>query len=170
VYRAAPPRNIENRLPLHKIWPKEKLDEVLALLLDRDNTITEIAQTYGVSQQAIRTYAKHCGIPNRYEKGEERRATDPAQLSVVDKQMAQIAAKKAELEEELRKLAQVRSELSLHFENDGDYVLVYGVADTPLRASRSQWLQFLNLEGARKLRDFINAELAKAGAKTTPGI
>lgn len=152
------PEQPANKQPLWRIKPKAIIDEMAALLADRENSFVDIAEAYGVSTHSVATLARHLGAPPRrfgpkFNKAEIKQTT--SQLSMVDRQIATVAAKRAELEAELEKLKLVREELSIRFEWDGQDVLVYGVADEPLRALAVQWKQFLDLEGARKLREFL---------------
>ena len=83
-------------------------------------------------------------------------------------QLEEVIKRSATAEElaEIERLQQLREELSLRFERDGDDVLVYGVDSAigagPLRASAHDWFRFLNNDGGRKLREYCVAVLKTA--------
>jgi hypothetical protein len=73
-----------------------------------------------------------------------------------------LGTQEVQIKQQIEALRLKRDELAVQFEFDGDDVLVYGVAASPLRASKDAWMNFLEVEGARKLREFIVTRKNKA--------
>lgn len=146
----------------------QQLADLHALLTDPDNTYTEIGQVYTKKANDVAYYAQKIGAPPRSRFSHARKATVipapkapkapkvPTALSEVEARLAELASQEEALRAQVAALRQRRQELQLRFENDGDYVLVYGVAaDQALRARATEWSQWLHMEGARKLREHL---------------
>ena len=79
----------------------------------------------------------------------------PNSIHGVEEEIKRALRQQEALAEKLEQLQRRKAELSIWFSEEGGDVLIHGVAAQPLRATKRQWMQFLNLEGARKLREFI---------------
>jgi hypothetical protein len=137
-------------------------EELRAWLLDPDVTYKSVAEMYGRPHHDISNYANRIGVPPRHvHKAPKRLSAAPARPTTLSTVERELEAEQARLDEARRKVEELkakRAELQLRFEWDGSEVLVFGITDgAPVRALASEWLQFLNMEGARKLREFIAA-------------
>jgi hypothetical protein len=149
-----------------KTLTEARAQELLTLYRDRTIGVEQIAKEFNISKQQISQFANLRGIRrlDPYKKG-GKAGTLPRSttLTAVERRLEDAARREEALRFEIEVLRARRAELALRFELEGDMVLVWGVAGGgPLRATATEWLQFLNLEGGRKLREFIAAHVGKA--------
>lgn len=159
----------KNRVkPWFELLPDKDRAVLREMVLDPSNTYSGIADLYQRSPSDIGYLAKKWGaLPRRAAKSggpsSAKSGGRTLTLTAVDAQLEALAKKQLELKAEEERLEALRVELSIRFERDGDYVLVYGVAETgSMCATADGWIRFLNAEGARKLREFI--QVKKGGA------
>jgi hypothetical protein len=138
--------------------------------MDKDIPYSEIAKVYGKSNHAISVYATAVGVQRKPRIAGRTAKTAqhdgrPTTLGAVEAKLLALQTKQAEFHREMEELKRLRAELQLRFERDGDTVLVYGVAPGPMAATVAEWTQFLNMEGARKLREYIAVTFGKGGTK-----
>lgn len=142
----------------------QQLADLHALLMDPDNTYTEIGQVYAKKANDVVYYAQKIGAPPRTRFSHPRLRTRkaPAALAEVEAQLREAARQEEMLRARIEDLRRRRQELQLRFEDDGDDVLVYGVAaGAALRAKATEWQQWLALEGARRLREHLQSMRAR---------
>jgi hypothetical protein len=132
---------------------------------DHELSLALIAEEYGKNVSDICYAARQLDCPPRVVRRESasKAHTNGRQpvlsaLNVVERELAELAAQEAVTKRRMEELRQRRLELSVRFERDEDDVLLYGVAVSPLRAPAIAWRQFLAVEGARKLREFLDSK------------
>jgi hypothetical protein len=146
-----------NKIAWYSILDEREKSELIGWIRDGSTSYEDIAQMYGRKPYDIGNFASSMGIVRRprgsKNKEPEINLTD---LKSIDRKLEE-SLKKIEDEKRLiEELKAKRAELSVRFEWDDSDVLVFGIkAGQPMRASAREWIQFLNLEGARKLREFI---------------
>ncbi len=143
----------------------QQLADLHALLMDPDNTYTEIGQVYAKKANDVVYYAQKIGAPPRTRFSHPRLRTRkaPAALAEVEAQLREAARQEEMLRARIEDLRRRRQELQLRFEDDDEYVLVHGIAaGEALRAKATEWRQWLALEGARKLREHLQAQKERA--------
>lgn len=147
-----------------KSMDESKVDEMRAMLADPSLSFAEIGRAYSVKAYQVQSMARAFGAPDRAGRGTRRRVErlETTDLRMVNDQIEELLRKQGELQANLERLKARRDELQLRFEEDGGDVLIHGVAAQPLRATARQWIQFLNMEGARKLREFV---VSRGGAQ-----
>jgi hypothetical protein len=150
---------------IEKTLAPERLAEMDVMLADPDISYEQVAKEYGTTGKTVAKRAMKIGAPERAKHNRPRKTADVApakNLRMVDAQLEALAAKSNALKAEIDRLRQLREELSLRFEQDGDDVLVFGVDITTgqaMRATATDWLRFLNVDGGRKLREFCTTAL-----------
>lgn len=143
-------------------WPAGVEGDVRQLLSDPDNAINEIANAYDLSWYSVNEYAEHTNAPSRSRKPQTGRTKRAITSDALDKELASLREQRAELDRRMEALREQRDEMSIHFTRDGEYVTAHGItAIGGFVATMHEWLNWLNHEGARKLRDFITHELKK---------
>lgn len=151
-------------------WTKltaSQLAELRQMCSDPSLTFKEIGGVYGKSSNDVGYYAKKSGLRLGSPRTSSlKKVGAPAvTLSAVDAALQVAAGRRAAIDKEIEELQQRRLALQIRFELDGVGLSVFGIVDeAPLTATVHQWLQFLNAEGPRKLREFVTAN-AKAVAK-----
>lgn len=131
--------------------PLTDLAEMQSMMRDPSISYKDIARTYGREFAAdISLYAKKIGLPPR-----------PCSLRAVEAELVALVAQQEELKRKTEALKARRAELQVRFEWDGGVVSVHGVGEEPLRAQAESWINFLNVEGGRRLREFIVVESKK---------
>ena len=133
--------------------PEAQAEEIRNLLKSGTATPKEIAATYGVSITIVNHQRRKAGLVV------PRKKTAPTTLTQVDQEIQDVLRVKAEAEEKLMKLRNLREELALHFEFEDGMVVVSGIGNQPFKAPPIKWFNFLNNGGGVKLREFVSKTL-----------
>ena len=122
---------------------KEKVAEILEQVRANPNIpYSKLGPQLGISPALMGYHVKRSGIPRRPKKQADN-------LQAVRSEINELRAK-------LDQLVVLERQLQVYFELDGkDHILVYGLTPEPISAHWKQWMNFLNGNGAGKLRDFI---------------
>ena len=151
----------------------QQCDELLEMCKDKSLTYSEIGRAYNVSISKISGFALSHGVSPRMTMGpridKKPKAANAAatSLSLVERQLEETAKEEVALRKKIEDLQRRRAELALRFEFVDDRILVWGVAEGhALDATSAEWTQFLALEGARKLREFIVSLGAHKGGRS----
>ena len=138
----------------------QQRDELLEMCKDKSLTYSEIGRAYNVSISKISGFALSHNVPPRMtmgpRAGNKSRTTISTSLSSVERQLEEAAKEEAALRKRIEDLQRRRAELAIRFSFVNGRVLVYGITEGhALDATPAEWTQFLALEGARRLREFI---------------
>ena len=140
-----------------KLSPAD-LAEMEAMMRDPSISYKDIAALYGRSSSEVSLYAKKIGLPPRSVHGAHPTNGQPSSLKAVEAELAALVAQQEELKRKADVLKARRAELQVRFEYEGGEVAVYGIGEGPFRAPAEAWINFFNVEGGRRLREFIVAE------------
>lgn len=139
----------------------EQLEELNAMCRDRSLTYTEVGSIHGKTASDIGYYATtRLGLPPRSKRknaAPRKSAKRESALEATERALQEAILREEQLRNEISNLRHRRAELALRFEDDEDCVIVYGIGPKPVRASAADWLQWLRLEGPKKLREHISA-------------
>lgn len=146
----------------HRLTQTQR-DELDQMVRDATLTYTEIGRVYGQTPSDVGYYAtSQLGLPPRNKKRARADGTaTPSSAASIEAALLDAQRQEEELRARIAELRRRRAELAMRFEDDGDDVLVHGVGPAPLRAAAADWLRWLQMEGARKLRDYLAARAAR---------
>lgn len=131
--------------------------EILVGLKDPSMSYSDIAGALGLEYiQVYNVNLKH-GIRPVYSRAGKATARPAAPVLVIglteyEKAQQELKA----LDEKRAQILKHIAELEIRFEREDKNVLVYGLAESPLKADYRQWLRFLRTNKAAELREFIN--------------
>jgi hypothetical protein len=139
--------------------------EFIGFLTDPTIKQTEIAQMYKIAPSYLSKIRAQLGLARKYTKRSlvaksSSKIKSPVQtlreieLEIQHELQVQEAAKL-----KLEQLRAKRAELQIRFEGSREEIKVYGITPAPMVASAKEWLSWLNLEGAKKLREYITVTL-----------
>ena len=116
-------------------------DEALKAVVEiPDLTYAQIGEILGVSGALIGVWVHSAGITRRQRKAKQLTETVDvdAQILWLEKQLDEAT--------------------DIHFERDGNDVVVYGLGPEPVVANVKDWVRFLRHNGGAMLREFIGDE------------